>query len=71
MSVAALVLVLFPHWIARAFTPDTAIIAAAVPLLRVAAFFQLFDGLQITATGALRGAGDTRSRCCATSQVIG
>jgi len=27
----------------------------------VAAFFQLFDGLQITATGALRGAGDTRT----------
>ena len=32
-----------------------------VPLLRVAAFFQLFDGLQVTATGALRGAGDTRT----------
>jgi len=37
------------------------VINAAVPLLRVAAFFQLFDGLQITATGALRGAGDTRT----------
>jgi len=27
----------------------------------VAAFFQLFDGLQAVATGALRGAGDTRT----------
>jgi len=61
MSVAALVLLSFPHAIARLFTPQAAIIAAAVPLLRVAAFFQLFDGLQITATGALRGAGDTRT----------
>ena len=59
MSAAALVLVLFPRLIARVFTPDAAVIAAAVPLLRVAAFFQLFDGLQITATGALRGSGHT------------
>ena len=61
MSVAALALLSFPHAIARLFRPQAAIIAAAVPLLRVAAFFQLFDGLQITATGALRGAGDTRT----------
>jgi len=61
MSLAALLLLAFPHAIARLFTPEAAIIAAAVPLLRVAAFFQLFDGLQITATGALRGAGDTRT----------
>ncbi len=61
MSLAALALLSFPHAIARLFTPQVAIIAAAVPLLRVAAFFQLFDGLQITATGALRGAGDTRT----------
>jgi MATE family multidrug resistance protein len=37
------------------------VIAAAVTLLRIAAFFQLFDGLQGVATGALRGAGDTRT----------
>jgi multidrug resistance protein, MATE family len=61
MSLAALLLLSFPQAIARLFTPQVAIIAAAVPLLRVAAFFQLFDGLQITATGALRGAGDTRT----------
>jgi len=29
-------------------------------LLLVAAVFQLFDGLQVVATGALRGAGNTR-----------
>ena len=61
MSAAALALLSFPQAIARLFTPQSAIIAAAAPLLRVAAFFQLFDGLQVTATGALRGAGDTRT----------
>jgi multidrug resistance protein, MATE family len=60
MTVAAGVLLAAPQWIARIFTPDTAVIASAVVLLRVAAFFQLFDGLQVVATGALRGAGDTR-----------
>ncbi len=59
MAASALALLIVPQAIARLFTPDPAIIAAAVPLLRVAAFFQLFDGLQVTATGALRGAGDT------------
>jgi len=32
-----------------------------VALLRIAAFFELFDGFQVVATGALRGVGDTRS----------
>jgi multidrug resistance protein, MATE family len=32
-----------------------------VLLLGVAALFQLFDGLQVVATGALRGAGNTRT----------
>lgn len=60
LSTAALYLLL-PHAIARIFTPDPAVIAATVPLFSVAAAFQLFDGLQVTALGALRGAGDTRS----------
>lgn len=61
MSTFALVLFLFAHPIARAFTPDRTVIAAAVPLLFVAACFQFFDGVQITATGALRGAGNTHA----------
>jgi MATE family multidrug resistance protein len=61
MATFSLVLALFAHPIARAFTPDSAVIAATVPLLFVAAAFQFFDGLQITATGALRGAGNTHA----------
>jgi len=30
-------------------------------LMLIAAVFQLFDGLQVVATGALRGIGDTRT----------
>lgn len=61
MSAAALVLLIAPRWIARLFTPQPEVIAAAAALLRIAAFFQLFDGLQVVTTGALRGAGDTRT----------
>jgi MATE family multidrug resistance protein len=35
--------------------------AIGIPLLFVAAMFQLFDGLQVVATGVLRGTGDTRT----------
>jgi MATE family multidrug resistance protein len=52
---------LAPRTLVRLYTPDPAVIKAASALLFVAAFFQLFDGLQAVATGALRGAGDTRT----------
>jgi MATE family multidrug resistance protein len=61
MSFAGIALVSVPRLIARAFTPDPAVIAAGATLLVIAAAFQLFDGLQTVATGALRGAGDTRT----------
>jgi multidrug resistance protein, MATE family len=69
MAVFSAVLLLFPHPIARAFTADRAVIAATIPLLFVAALFQFFDGLQITATGALRGAGNTHAGLIV--QIIG
>ncbi len=61
MTCMAIVLWLAPHYIVRIYTPDSRVIRAASGLLFVAAFFQLFDGLQAVATGALRGAGDTRT----------
>jgi MATE family multidrug resistance protein len=59
MLFAAIVFLTLPAVLARIFTPDRGVIAAAVPLLLVAAGFQFFDGIQITVTGALRGAGNT------------
>jgi len=61
MLCSATLFLSIPHALAAGFTHDPPVIAATVPLLYVAALFQLFDGLQITAIGALRGAGDTRS----------
>lgn len=61
MACAGLVFVSMPRWIARLFSPDPTVIRVGASLLLVAAAFQLFDGLQTVATGALRGAGDTRT----------
>jgi MATE family multidrug resistance protein len=51
---------LFARPLARIYTPELDVINAGATLLVVAAIFQLFDGLQVVATGALRGAGNTR-----------
>jgi MATE family multidrug resistance protein len=61
MACAAAVFVTMPHVLIGAFTHDAGVLAVGVSLLYVGAVFQLFDGLQGVATGALRGLGDTRS----------
>jgi MATE family multidrug resistance protein len=61
MAFSGLCLFLFNHQIARVYTPDPIVVSAGATLLIVAAVFQLFDGLQVVATGALRGAGNTRT----------
>jgi multidrug resistance protein, MATE family len=61
MLCMSVVLVMVPGRIARGFTQGPDVIAAAVPLLLVGAAFQFFDGVQVTATGALRGVGNTHA----------
>ncbi len=61
MAASALLLVTFPGLLARAFSPGPEVLRTAVSLLTIAAVFQIFDGLQITSAGCLRGAGDTRT----------
>lgn len=61
MTGAGIALAAGPRWIARLYTPDAAVIAMGAALLRIAALFELFDGVQVVATGALRGIGDTRT----------
>lgn len=61
MTCAAIAFWTVPGAIAAIYTSDAEVIASAVSLLAIAAWFQLFDGLQTVATGALRGLGDTRS----------
>jgi len=61
MSAAAALFLSVPRLLLRAFTSDPGVLEVGVTLLFVAAIFQLFDGVQGVATGALRGLGDTRT----------
>jgi len=61
MLAAAAAFVVLPRRLLRVFTDDPDVIAIGVTLLALAALFQLFDGIQVVATGALRGLGDTRN----------
>jgi MATE family multidrug resistance protein len=61
MSCSAITFVAVPRAIIRVFTTDAVVIETGTALLGIAAIFALFDGLQVVATGVLRGAGDTRS----------
>jgi MATE family multidrug resistance protein len=61
MSCCGLTLFLFSRPIARLYSPQPDVVRAGAVLLVIAAVFQLFDGLQVVATGALRGAGNTRA----------
>jgi MATE family multidrug resistance protein len=61
MSCSGLVLFSLSRPIARIYSPERDVVNAGAALLTVAAVFQLFDGLQVVATGALRGAGNTRT----------
>lgn len=56
-----------PHLLAAIYTQDSAVLAGAVALLHLAAIFQIFDGLQVSANGALRGLKDTRVPLMATA----
>jgi MATE family multidrug resistance protein len=59
-ATAALAFLLIPASFIRPFTSEAPVIAIGVQLLGIASAFQLFDGLQVTTTGALRGLGETR-----------
>jgi MATE family multidrug resistance protein len=60
MILGAVVFAAFPRALVSIFTSDERVIAIGIDLVRIAAVFQLFDGVQAVAAGALRGAGDVR-----------
>ena len=60
MTAAALSFLLFPRALALLLTNQEEVLRIAVPLLAVAAVFQISDGIQGVGAGVLRGAGDTR-----------
>lgn len=60
MTVTALIFSTIPSLLANAYSPDQAVAAVAASLIPLAGAFQIFDGTQAVALGALRGIGDTR-----------
>ncbi|HTF05332.1 MAG TPA: MATE family efflux transporter, partial [Bacteroidia bacterium] len=59
MSLAALFFILFREQLPSVFNKEADVLKYASSLLLIAAAFQLFDGTQVTAQGALRGLKDT------------
>jgi multidrug resistance protein, MATE family len=60
MLLAALVLLAAPAPLIRLYTSDPGVLAVGRTLLVIVAAFEIFDGIQTVATGALRGLGETR-----------
>lgn len=60
MTLTALLLFLAPEFIISIYTDDMEVASVAISLLFMAAIFQISDGLQVGAFGALRGLKDTR-----------
>jgi MATE family multidrug resistance protein len=61
MTGTSIVFFAAPAALVRLFTTDAGILRIGVPLFYVAAVWQIFDGVQVVATGVLRGAGNTRT----------
>lgn len=59
MTISALVMVSFPNTIIAMYTDEIEVTELALQLLFMAALFQVSDGLQVSAVGALRGLKDT------------
>ena len=60
MSVSAAFLLVFRDSVVNLYTNDPSVTAIAISMLLMAAIFQVADGVQIGAAGALRGYKDTR-----------
>jgi multidrug resistance protein, MATE family len=61
MCIPSVVMAIAPEALIHVMTRDPDVVSAAVLLLRIAAVFQIVDGVQALGAGALRGAGMTRT----------
>ncbi|HLE12430.1 MAG TPA: MATE family efflux transporter [Bacteriovoracaceae bacterium] len=59
MSCSGLAFYFFPEYCLKLFSADSQLIVVGVPILFIVALFQLFDGVQVTLSGVLRGLGET------------
>ncbi|MDF1562986.1 MAG: MATE family efflux transporter [Deltaproteobacteria bacterium] len=61
MGTGAVFFLLFPRALSSIFSPEPEVLATSAVLVAIAGIFQVSDGVQVVATGCLRGAGDTRT----------
>jgi MATE family multidrug resistance protein len=61
MVVTGVLFLTIPRTFASLYTNSEAVLVMAAALLPLAGIFQVFDGIQVVASGVLRGLGDTRS----------
>lgn len=59
MGLIGLTYLIAPAWLMGIFSDDPAVIDAGVFVLRLIAFYQVFNAVEIVLAGALNGAGDT------------
>lgn len=57
-SFVALSFLVFGEWLAALFVQDAQVVSAAASILVVVGVFQIFDGVQVSSIGALRGMSD-------------
>jgi len=60
MGVCTLIMIFWGEPITQIFSQDAGVVKSAAALVFIAAFFQLFDGIQAVALGALRGLHDVK-----------
>ena len=61
MAMTGAVFLGLPEELARLYSRDLGVIGVAAILIPLAGVFQIFDGIQVVASGVLRGLGDTRA----------
>jgi len=61
MGLCTLVLLRFPKQIFSIFTPDKNVLAVGIPVLIIAACFEMLDGLQTSLSGVLKGLKMTKT----------
>jgi MATE family multidrug resistance protein len=61
MTMTGAVFLSLPEPLARLYSRDLGVIGVAATLIPIAGVFQIFDGIQVVASGVLRGLGDTRA----------
>ena len=61
MAMTGAIFLSLPEALARLYSRDLGVIGVASTLIPIAGVFQIFDGIQVVASGVLRGLGDTRA----------